>query len=497
MLNKRGCGVLLHPTSLPGPGGIGSLGEHARRFIDLLSDMGMSYWQVLPLAPPSCGNSPYSAFSAFAGNPLLIDLEQIVSEGDLPGCNYIDSLSENRVVFNAVSDAKLKLLQQAGSTFFNKETTPLMPDFWHFCDTTPWLHDYALFMSIKQNSNGKPWNKWGKGAALLTQEAYEKLSIELGPEIGIQKYLQWQFFKQWKALRNHANTRGISIVGDLPIFVAYDSADVWSRRELFLLDAKGKPTEVAGVPPDYFSKTGQLWGNPLYNWDVIREQGYSWWTDRLRSMFELYDVVRIDHFRGFEAAWHVPATHKTAQHGSWVKGPGTELFDAVISNLGSLPIIAEDLGVITDEVEMLRDRYNFPGMKILQFAFDSGPTNPYLPHNHVRDSVVYTGTHDNDTTRGWLDSLSNTQRCNVLDYLGGKNEDSLETLIRSTLMSVANTAILPFQDLLGLNSDSRMNTPGNAFGNWDWRFSWDILSSDLTGRMRTLVDRYGRSKKEA
>ena len=493
MLNKRGCGVLLHPTSLPGSGGIGSLGGDARRFIDLLSAMGMSYWQVLPLTPPACGNSPYSAYSAFAGNPLLIDLEQIAGEGDLPAECWNDGFSENRVDFEMVLDTKLQLLHQAGAAFLKQGVTPRMMDFWHFCDSTPWLHDFSLFMSVKQHSKGKHWNKWSKGIALLTTESYEKVSNELGPEIGIQKYIQWQFFKQWKALRSHAKSRGIAIIGDLPIFVAYDSADVWSNRDLFLLDEKGKPTTVAGVPPDYFCSTGQLWGNPLYNWEEIKNQGYSWWINRFRVMFDLYDIVRIDHFLGFEAAWHVPASHRTAQHGEWVKGPGADLFDVVFSDLGSLPIIAEDLGVITSEVEVLRDRYNFPGMKILQFAFDSGSSNPYLPHNHVKNGVVYTGTHDNDTSQGWCNSLSNAQRCRVMDYLGGKGENCVEELIRSALMSVADTAILPFQDLLGLGSDARMNIPGKAFGNWDWRFSWDMLERDLASRMKTLVERYGRS----
>ncbi|MDD5286141.1 MAG: 4-alpha-glucanotransferase [Desulfuromonadaceae bacterium] len=493
MLTKRTCGVLLHPTSLPGPGGIGSMGADARRFIDVISSMGMSYWQLLPLTPPACGNSPYSAFSAFAGNPLLIDLEQIADEGDLSAadCCSLNS-NESRVDFNAVSELKLKLLQQAGSAFLAEEETPRKREFWHFCDTTRWLHDYALFMAIKNIQKGKSWDKWPKELSMLTPSMFEKTSVELGPEIGLQKYMQWQFFRQWKALRRYATAQGIKIIGDIPIFVAFDSADVWSRRNLFQLDSRGKPVEVAGVPPDYFSKTGQLWGNPLYDWDLMKHEGYSWWVDRFRSIFEIYDIVRIDHFRGFEAAWHVPASHRTAEKGQWIKGPGADLFDTVFSSLGPLPIIAEDLGVITPEVEALRDRYGFPGMKILQFAFDSGPSNPYLPHNHIKECVVYTGTHDNDTTAGWLGSLSDPQRSRVQQYLGAKGVELQEAMTHVALMSVADTVIFPFQDLLKLGNESRMNVPGTAFGNWEWRFSWDALPPDLTAEVRSRLDCFGR-----
>jgi len=493
MLNKRGCGVLLHPTSLPGSGGVGTIGADARRFIDLLAEMGMSYWQVLPLTPPACGNSPYSAFSAFAGNPLLIDMEQIVSDGDLPSDCLKHTFSEDAVDFDGVSEFKQQLLRQAASEFLSREVTDRKKDFWHFCDSTPWLHDYALFMSLKHSFDGKPWNKWSKDTALLTTEAYEKVSVDLGPEIGIQKYIQWQFYLQWRALRSYARSCRISIVGDLPIFVAYDSADVWSHRELFLLDAKGKPTVVAGVPPDYFSKTGQLWGNPLYDWAKMKNNGFAWWISRFRSMFELFDIVRIDHFRGFEAAWQVPASHRTAQHGKWVEGPGYDIFDAVFAALGSIPVIAEDLGVITPEVEILLDRCGFPGMKILQFAFDSDSLNPYLPHNHSKRSVVYTGTHDNDTTMGWCSALSNSQRLRVVDYLGGNEDRCLDSMIRSAFMSVADTAIIPFQDLLSLGSEARMNIPGKAFDNWSWRFKWDMLPPDLVDKLLNMTNLYGRS----
>ncbi|MHB8120917.1 MAG: 4-alpha-glucanotransferase [Desulfuromonadaceae bacterium] len=492
MLDKRGCGVLLHPTSLPGPGGIGSLGGDARRFVDLLADMGMSYWQVLPLTPPACGNSPYSAFSAFAGNPLLIDLDQIVLDGDLPVVCYEDSPDDTSVDFEAVYEKKMGLLKTAGTRFLKNEAAPLKQEFWDFCDRTPWLHNYALFMALKHKYKGKSWEKWPVDLALLTPEKYEEASVELGADIGVQKYIQWQFFRQWSDLRAYAAGKEIAVIGDIPIFVGYDSADVWSHRELFLLDSKGKPTVVAGVPPDYFSATGQLWGNPLYDWEAMGQHKYAWWIERFQAMFDLFDVIRVDHFRGFEAAWHVPAGEKTAINGTWVSAPGEALFDTVFAALGKLPIIAEDLGVITPEVVALRDRYDFPGMKIVQFAFDSGPMNPYLPHNHQNKSVVYTGTHDNDTTVGWYDSLSDAQRSRVDGYVGGRGDDTIECILRVVLMSVADTAIVPLQDLFRLGSEARMNVPGAAFGNWGWRFTWDMVAQDLAAHVRAQLECYGR-----
>ena len=492
MLNKRGCGILLHPTSLPGPGGIGSLGLDARRFIDLLHNMGMSYWQVLPLTPPACGNSPYSAFTAFGGNPLLIDLERIAGEGDLANASCSGRYPEDRVDFNAVAGTKMELLYQAGSAFLVQKGTPRTVEFRHFCDTTAWLHDYSLFMALKRRFHGKSWSRWPEEASRITDEKYYNYSDKLGLEIGVQKYLQWQFSRQWKELRRYANERGIAIIGDIPIFVAYDSADVWSHRELFLLDSKGKPTVVAGVPPDYFSATGQFWGNPLYDWDVMEQSGYQWWIDRFKSVFELFDIVRVDHFRGFEAAWHIPAEEKTAELGAWIKGPGDGLFDTLLAALGELPIIAEDLGVITSEVLALRDRYNFHGMKILQFAFESEPIS--LPHHHVKNGVVYTGTHDNDTTVGWYNSISVAERREMREYLGCTGDDGVGSLIRAALMSVADTAIIPFQDILRLGSEARMNIPGTPFGNWEWRFSWDILPQNLAASVRNQVERYDRAQ---
>ncbi|MDD2308971.1 MAG: 4-alpha-glucanotransferase [Desulfuromonadaceae bacterium] len=492
MLDKRGCGVLLHPTSLPGPGGIGSMGKDACTFVDLLAEMGMSYWQVLPLTPPACGNSPYSAFSALAGNPLLIDLDQLVVDGDLAKIHHEKSPDDSCVDFAAVSEKKMKLLRKAGASFLANDAAPYKQEFWNFCNRTTWLHNFALFMALKRKYKGKSWEKWPADLALMTPEQYEKVSVELGPEIGVQKYIQWQFFRQWSGLRAYAADKGIAIIGDIPIFVGYDSVDVWSHRELFLLDPKGKPTVVAGVPPDYFSATGQLWGNPLYDWEAMGRQKFAWWIERFQSMFELFDIIRVDHFRGFEAAWHVPAGEKTAVNGSWVKAPGVTLFDTIFAALGKVPIIAEDLGVITPEVEGLRDRYDFPGMKIVQFAFDSGPANPYLPHNHQKKSVVYTGTHDNDTTAGWYGSLSDLQRSRVSYYVGGRGDDTVDCILRTVLMSVADTAIIPLQDLIRSGSEARMNTPGTAFGNWGWRFTWDMISPDLAGQVRDQIECYGR-----
>ena len=492
MLNKRGCGILLHPTSLPGPGGIGTMGADARLWIDLLQEMGMSYWQVLPLSPPACGNSPYSAFTAFGGNPLLVDLKRLEDEGDLAQDSCHVDYPEDRVDFGRVLVDKMKHLYRASLNFLAQPESLRTREFRLFCDTTPWLHDYALFMALKRRYNGAVWNLWPPEFSRPTAETRHKLSVEFDHEIAIQKYLQWQFSRQWSDLRRYANERGIAIIGDIPIFVAYDSADVWSRSELFLLDGECNPKFVSGVPPDYFSATGQLWGNPLYDWEVMEKEKYQWWIDRFSSLFELYDLVRVDHFRGFEAAWYIPAESKTAENGRWVKCPGDKLFDAVHAALGELPIIAEDLGVITPDVLALRDRYHLPGMKILQFAFEKEPIN--LPHYHVQNGVVYTGTHDNDTTAGWYLSISIEERARMNRYLGASGDDCVGDLMRTALMSVANTAIIPLQDILRLGSKARMNIPGTAFGNWEWRFSWYMLPKDLAASLRSELELYDRIK---
>jgi 4-alpha-glucanotransferase len=489
---KRKSGILLHPTSLPGTGGIGSFGEEARRFIDFLHAAGQSLWQILPLGPPGAGNSPYSCFSAFAGNPLLIDLDAIVAEGDLFSSETNDNLPAAYVDFHAVADFKLTLLRTAAERFFDTASTGRREEFWRFCDTSFWLHDYALYMALKLHFKGKPWNSWPDRLRTRSLDACEEFSALLGKEIGFQKYLQWQFSRQWHALKWYANERGILVVGDAPIFVALDSVDVWCNQHLFRLDEKGRPLVVAGVPPDYFSKTGQRWGNPLYDWNSLAVDNYGWWVARMKNDLALYDIVRIDHFRGFEACWEIPASEKTAVKGRWVKGPGVQFFEKIGAALGSLPIIAEDLGFITPEVEALRDRFALPGMKILQFAFDGGPLNAYLPHNHLPNSVVYTGTHDNDTTRGWFNTLGNESRQRVCGYLRATPEDIVEVMMLTALASVARYCIVPLQDLLGLDSSARMNVPGVAEGNWRWRLTPGVLTTVVSERLRDLSLMYNR-----
>jgi len=492
MQHRRKSGILLHPTSLPGAGGIGSLGAEARRFVDFLALSGQTLWQVLPLGPTAYGNSPYSCYSAFAGNPLLIDLEVIADEGDISDAYQGLELPADRVDYQGVEMFKSKALRQAAARFFAAGDMKRRDEFHQFCDNTLWLHDFALFMALKDAHGGMSWNHWPRETASREPAELAKWVDRVGEALGEYKYIQWQFSRQWHALRKYANARGIEIIGDIPIFVAFDSADVWANPHLFHLDERGRPTVVAGVPPDYFSETGQLWGNPLYNWDVIAYHGYDWWKERMRGSLEFYDIVRLDHFRGFEAYWEIPASEKTAQKGRWVKGPGAELFNALIDALGPMPIISEDLGVITPDVDALRERFGFPGMKILQFAFGSGPGNPYLPHNHERESVIYTGTHDNDTTAGWVAGLSKKEKGLVLDYLNSDGKDLVGDLIRAALASVANMAVIPLQDILELGSSARMNMPGTASGNWSWRFAWNDLSTDHSAKLHDMTQIYGR-----
>ncbi len=515
---KRASGILLHPTSLPGRFGIGDLGGAAYRFINFLAASGQQLWQVMPLGPTSFGDSPYQALSAFAGNPLLISLERLVEEHYLAPWDFdgAPAFPEHAVDYGAVINYKQRLLRLSFENFqvnADEIQKARLADF--ITAHRAWLDDYALFAALKDHHAGGNWSVWEQDIAMAHQPAaLEYWKATLAGPIQYHQYLQFQFFQQWLALKEYANRQGVRIVGDIPIFVAYDSADAWSHPELFYFNEEGEPTVVAGVPPDYFSPTGQLWGNPHYRWDVMAQSGYAWWVARFKMIFQLVDMVRLDHFRGFEAAWAVPAGEKTAEHGEWVKGPGADLFRAVEQALGPLPIIAEDLGLITPQVEALRVAFGFPGMKVLQFAFTSDPkamVSTFLPHNFERNYVVYTGTHDNDTTLGWFNTVSEGERAVVRRYLGSCGDTHLRLravqvcacaqcrceinwdLIRLALMSVAHTAILPLQDVLGLGSEGRMNTPGRASGNWSWRYTEGALTDAIRDRLRDLTEIYGRA----
>ncbi len=492
---ERASGILLHPTSLPGRFGIGDLGSEAYRFVDALVEMGQKLWQVLPLGPTGYGDSPYQCFSAFAGNPLLISLDRLVEENALSQDDLKDVplFPAHQVAYGEVIEYKQALLHRSYIHFMQYASAEQHQAFESFCaENAVWLDDYALFMALKAAHKGEAWTAWQDDVARRTPTALSRAKSQLSDVIQKQKYLQFQFFRQWHALKRYANEKGIRIIGDIPIFVAFDSADVWANRELFRLDQRGNPEVVAGVPPDYFSPTGQRWGNPIYRWDVMAKDGYRWWIARCRAAFAMFDYVRIDHFRGFEAYWEVPASEPTAVNGRWVKGPGKALFQAIQDALGQLPIIAEDLGVITPEVKALRDALGFPGMRVLHFAFVADASSEFLPHNYVRNTVAYAGTHDNDTTIGWFEKLDPATRQQVLDYTGSDGSQIHWDLIRLLLMSVADTVILTLQDVMGLGSEARMNFPGRAEGNWQWRFTWDQLTDAAQARLRKLTAIYGR-----
>jgi 4-alpha-glucanotransferase len=484
----RAAGVLLHPTSLPGNNGIGDLGPDAFRFLDFLASSGFSLWQMLPLGPTGYGDSPYQCFSAFAGNPLLIHV---------PGPD--SHLPSHAVDFAQVIPHKRQRLAEALGRFVPDER------FHQFVQRHKgWLVDYALFAALKQAHGGVSWTEWAPALAAREPDALRTFCAAHKDEIHQVQVEQYAFFMQFDALKRACAERGIRLMGDVPIYVAHDSADVWANRELFQLDAQGHLIVQAGVPPDYFSETGQLWGNPIYNWDVLKAQGYRWWIDRMRAALQMFDVVRLDHFRGFEAYWEVPAADTTAIHGRWVKGPGAELFRAISDALGPLPIVAENLGLITPEVESLREELGYPGMSILQFAFGGdGQAKEFKPHNFPRDRVVYTGTHDNDTTVGWwngdagADSTRTAQEIErehdyARRYLGTDGTEIHWTLIRAALGSVADTVLIPMQDILGLGSEARMNLPGRQAGNWHFRFTWEQLTPDIATRLRDMTRLYDR-----
>ena len=493
---SRACGVLLHPTSLPGRLGIGGLGAEAYRFADFLAGAGQRFWQVLPLGPTGYGDSPYQCVSAFAGNPLLISLERLVTEGCLRPEEIASApaFPADAVDFGAVIPFKLELLRRAAERFLSEAPRAQRVAFLDFCAAEAgWLDDYALFMALKGAHGGAPWVEWERELVERQPAALAAAQSALAGPILAHQFMQFQFFRQWAALKRYANDRRIQIIGDVPIFVAHDSADVWARPQLFSLDPTGRPTVVAGVPPDYFSATGQLWGNPLYRWDDMAGDGFSWWIARLRAALRLMDILRLDHFRGFEAYWEVPATEKTAIAGRWTPGPGAPLFQALRAALGALPIIAEDLGVITPAVEALRDQFDFPGMRVLQFGFAADATNIHLPHHWIRNSVVYTGTHDNDTAAGWYQRVANTPEGDyVRRYLATDGRDIAWDMIRTALASVADIALYPAQDLLCLGNAARMNYPSRPSGNWAWRVPAGALNDAICDRLRRLAGDYGR-----
>jgi 4-alpha-glucanotransferase len=475
---SRSSGILLHPTSLPGPHGSGDLGAAAYHFVDWLVAAGQRLWQILPLGPPGMANSPYMCLSAFAGNPGLVDLQELSNRGWLDQSRLGDgkSFSAHRVDFPGVNSYRTTLLQGASRQFFSQRSASEKSDFDLFCDSKKnWLDDYALFRALADKFGGSNWTTWDEEVASRRPSALKKAGVVLREGTLFHKFTQWCFFRQWATLKKYANERGVKIIGDIPIFVAHHSADVWGNRQEFFLDRKGNPTIVAGVPPDYFSETGQRWGNPLYRWDSIIKEKFKWWINRFESTLELFDIIRLDHFRGFVAYWEIPATEKTAVKGRWVKGPGDTLFHAVEKKLGKLPLIAEDLGVVTPEVAKLREDFGYPGMKVLQFAFADGVESPFLPHNFSSNCVVYTGTHDNDTTLGWYQAATEREKDFARRYMNVSGEEIHRDLVKLALRSVADIAILPFQDVLGLGTEHRMNVPGTTQGNWEWRFTWDMV----------------------
>ena len=493
----RSSGILLHPTSLPGRFGIGDLGQQAYQFVDFLAAGRQQLWQVMPLGPTGYGDSPYQGFSAFAGNPMLISPDQLVEAGFLgeDDLKEVPPFNAERIEFGHVIEYKMPLLRKAFENYANNPNNNLreqLDGFRHYAES--WLADYALFAALKDAHNGAEWNSWEAGLARRNKKALDRARRELGREIAAHEFYQYLFFRQWLELKGHAKNNGIKIIGDVPIFVAHNSADVWSHPDLFKLDEHGNPTVVAGVPPDNFSETGQLWGNPLYNWERMRETGYQWWVERLRATLRAVDIARLDHFRGFAACWEVPAADETAANGEWVETPGRELFGALQNSLGEAPLLAEDLGVITPDVEALRDELGLPGMRILQFAFGGDSHNLHLPHNYINHTVVYTGTHDNDTVVGWFtgEADENTrQHCQK--YLRTDGQEIHRDFMRAALASVADVAIIAAQDLLGLDSSARMNTPASGEGNWAWRMQDDALSPELSERLKEMTELFGRA----
>jgi len=503
---RRTSGVLVHPSCLPGPYGIGELGVEAHRLVDFLRDSGQRIWQVLPLGPTGYGDSPYQCFSAFAGNPLLISLDTLAERGylNLRDLNERLEFPASKVDFGAVIAWKVPLLRKAFEAF-QHSTADEHAAFNAFCRrNSAWIEDFALFMALKEAHNNAMWTLWDRSLGLRDAQAIQGARKELGKQIECHKFIQFEFDRQWRDLKTRCNLSGIQIMGDVPIYVALDSADVWANPGLFQLDENGRPRVVAGVPPDYFSATGQLWGNPIYRWDAHAKSGYAWWIERFRRALEMLDMIRLDHFRGFEAYWEVPAGDVTTANGTWVKGPGVALFEALKNALGDLPIVAENLGFITPEVDALRERLGFPGMAILQFAFGNDPAAPnFKPHNYVHHLVAYTGTHDNDTVVGWWNSTvgaDSTRTSADVEkemeyarrYLNTDGREINWVMIRTLMASVSDAVLFPLQDVLGVGSEGRMNLPGSSSGNWRWRYRSDALTPGISARLKQLTETYER-----
>ncbi len=499
MEQNRASGILLHPTSLPGPDGIGDLGPEAYRWVDFLEHTGTQFWQILPLGPTGYGDSPYQCFSAFAGNPYLISMTFLLDQGLLTKSDLSDrpGFPLEKVDYGPVIEWKLKILKISFGNFQSGDHPDLQLAFKAYQENErEWLEPFTLFMAIKTQQNYVAWDKWPEDLRKRKREALDQFKSDFPEEIKLQAYMQFLFHRQWQALRAYAHEKGIRIIGDIPIFVAYDSADVWVNKHLFSLDKEDLPEVVAGVPPDYFSKTGQLWGNPLYKWEVHKATGYAWWLKRMQAVLNQVDIVRLDHFRGFEAYWEIPYGNETAVEGQWVQGPGKDFFRVVKKELGELPIIAEDLGVITKKVKKMREKFNLPGMKILQFAFASDPDDDFLPHNFPKNCVAYTGTHDNNTTRGWYDSAPEREKDFCRRYFARSGQDIAWSMIRVLWQSKAAWVLAPMQDFLNLGQWARMNYPGNPSGNWNWRMHPDVINEGLIARLYETNYLYGRLPKE-
>ena len=492
---ERSSGILLHITSLPGKYGIGTMGREARSFIDFLVDSGQKLWQILPLGHTGYGDSPYQCFSAFAGNPLIIDLEKLQEQGLLKPEDLPDNegFPEDAVNYGKVFAYKYTLLEKAWQNFQKADDHGLKQQYGTFCTGNQWwLDDYAFFMALKIHHGGIAWTQWEKDIKMREPDAVEKYRNLLAGKIDFYRFLQFVFYHQWLELKSYANINNIKIIGDLPLYVAFDSADAWANPDIFDFDETLTPRTVAGVPPDYFSETGQMWGNPIYDWKRLEEQGFRWWIERIKANFLLYDILRIDHFRGLAAYWSIPYGEETAINGKWIEAPGRAMLRAVYDSLGEKPIIAENLGVITPDVEQLREEFSMPGMKILQFAFDSGEDNDFIPHTYEKNSVVYTGTHDNNTTEGWFRHSPEEDRQLMREYFCLDENNPSWSFIRLAWSTVSNIAIAPMQDILGLGEEARMNFPGKSPGFWKWRYRSDMLTGNHADDLRRITRIYGR-----